>query len=112
MILYTKYLVKSLPVSKNILVRQVEDFSNVLKITMVEINIHKHAVEFNHKEVDLQEIEILGSNYGNKFRRKIAEALFIRECKHQPLTFKRNQFLLNYLINWIFWDFNYIWFYL
>ena len=43
--------------------------------------VHKHAVEFNHKEVDLQEIEILGLNYGNKFRRKIAEALFIRECK-------------------------------
>ena len=43
--------------------------------------VHKHAVEFNHKEVDLQQIEILGLNYGNKFRRKIAEALFIRGCR-------------------------------
>ena len=43
--------------------------------------VHKHAVEFNHKEVDLQQIEILGLNYGNKFRRKIAEALFITECR-------------------------------
>ena len=87
MILFTKYLVKSIPANKNILVnrRQVEYFWNVRKITKDHNGrdkhslVHKYAVEFNHKEVDLQEIEILGLNCGNKFRRKIAEALFIRE---------------------------------
>ena len=44
----------------------------------------KHALISNHPVVDLKDLKIIDKNYhGNKYKRKISEALYIKQ--YQPL---------------------------
>ena len=53
-------------------------------------HLFKHACNENHKHVDLDNIKIIDSGYhNNRFKRKISEALFIKQYK---LTFKSSQY--------------------
>ena len=61
----------------------------------------KHYREKNHQHVWENGCEVLGNNYRSNFKRKISEALFIKQSnKHWKL--KRNQFSCNYVIDLIF----------
>ena len=42
----------------------------------------RHALNNNHKTVDLKDLKIIDSNYhNNKFKQKISEALYIKKYK-------------------------------
>lgn len=46
------------------------------------ILVSKHACNENHKYVDLDNIETIDSGYyNNRFKRKISEALYIKQYK-------------------------------
>ena len=55
----------------------------VIQHNRTDINSHllKHAHEFRHERVWLEDFKVLGSGYSSDFKRKISESLFINELK-------------------------------
>ena len=52
----------------------------------LQSHLFKHSVEINHKTVTLDDFKIIAKGYkGSKFRRKLAEALHIKE-NHSSLN--------------------------
>ena len=57
----------------------------------------KHSLENNHKHVSLEDFLILRNGYTNrKFKRKISEALFIKELRPSLNTQETSVHLLLY----------------
>ena len=49
-----------------------------------QLDLLKHALISNHPVVDLKDLKVIDKNYhGNKYKRKISEALYIKQ--YQPL---------------------------
>ena len=57
--------------------------ANALKIIAAKIiNVFKHSIEESHTEVGLNDFRIIGRNYNNnKQKRKMSEALLIKQCR-------------------------------
>ena len=64
----------------------------------------RHLLNNNHKTVDLKDFKIIDSSYhNNRFKRKISEALYIKQYKPsqntQEQSAKNGTFQLNFYVN-------------
>ena len=64
-----------------------------------QLDLLKHALISNHPVVDLKDLKVIDKNYhGNKYKRKISEALYIKQ--YQPLLNAQKHPVWLKLFNW------------
>ena len=64
----------------------------------VHLHLIKHAVESGHEVLHVTNYNIIGQGYQNNRKRKIAEALLIKEIK--PTMNRQHQLIALKLFNW------------
>ena len=57
-------------------------FSCFLKnIFTLNSHVVKHTLESGHSEITIENVKIINSNYRNYYKRKVSEALYIKQKK-------------------------------